>query len=279
MKIWSILEQILLIVHIVFLSSHAGGALKPAAEPFDPEALDGQLGIISNGVNNSYRESESIYKKLVEASLQGIVIAQGIPPRLIYANPTISRILGYSPDELTSLTFKQIENLIHPDDRLTFFSQYKDLLEGKSVGPNYEIRGIRKDGSTVWLELSATQIEYNGEPAVLATYVDITERKRAEGALQIRGEFEKLIMTISTNFINLTLADIDEEITRTLQKIGEFAGVDRSYVFLFNKNGERMRNTHEWCAPEIKPQIQRLQRIMMDQELTYFARIIKNRKA
>ena len=155
-------------------SGHAGGALKPAA---------GQRSIISNGVNNSYRESESIYKKLVEASLQGIVIAQGIPPRLIYANPAISRILLYSPDELTSLTPEQIESLIHPDDRLKFFSQYKDRLEGKSVGPSYEIRAIRKDGSTVWLELSATQIEYNGEPAVLATYVDITERKQAEEAL------------------------------------------------------------------------------------------------
>jgi len=44
---------------------------------------------------NSHSESENIYKKLVEASLQGIVIAQGIPPRLVYANPAISNILGY----------------------------------------------------------------------------------------------------------------------------------------------------------------------------------------
>jgi PAS domain S-box-containing protein len=146
-------------------SGHAGGALKSAAE---------QRGIISNGVKKLYQESKSIYKKLVEASLQGIVIAQGNPPRLVYANPAISRILGYSSDELTSLTSKQIQNLIHPDDRSVFFSRYQDRLEGKSILPNYEIRGIRKDGSAVWFELSATQIEYNGEPAVLAVYVDIT---------------------------------------------------------------------------------------------------------
>jgi PAS domain S-box-containing protein len=147
-------------------------------------------------IKKPYQESGSIYKKLVESSLQGIVIAQGIPPRLVYANPAITRILGYSSDELTSLTFKQTENLIHPDDRLTFFSRYKDRLEGKSIRPNYEIRGVRKDGSTVWLELSATGIEYNGEPAVLATYVDITERKLAEKTL---GESEERYRTILEN--------------------------------------------------------------------------------
>ncbi|MBM4350278.1 MAG: PAS domain S-box protein [Deltaproteobacteria bacterium] len=156
---------------------------------------------------NAYRESENIYKKLVEASLQGIVIAQGIPPRLVYANPAISRILGYSSDEPTSLTPKQIENLVHPDDRLTFFNQYKTLLEGKSVGPSYEIRAIRKDGSTVWLELSAIQIENNGEPAVLATYVDITERKRAEEALRESGEkYRTILENIEDGYFEVDLA-------------------------------------------------------------------------
>ena len=44
-------------------SGHAGGALKPAAESFDPEALDGQRSIISDGVNNSYREWASCFRE------------------------------------------------------------------------------------------------------------------------------------------------------------------------------------------------------------------------
>jgi PAS domain S-box-containing protein len=188
-------------------SGHAGGALKPAAESFDPEALDGQRSIISNGVNNSYRESESIYKKLVEASLQGIVIAQGIPPRLVYANPAFSRILGYSSDELSSLTIEQTQNLIHPDDRLIFFSRYKDRLEGKPVPPNYEVRGIRKDGSTIFLELSGARIEYNSKPAVLATLVDITERKRAEKALRASEErYRAILENIEDGYFEVDIA-------------------------------------------------------------------------
>jgi len=158
-------------------------------------------------IKKPYRESESIYKKLVESSLQGIVIAQGLPPRLIYANPAISRMLGYSSDELNSLTSEQIENLLHPDDRLKFFNQYKDLLEEKSKGANYEIRRIRKDGNTVWLELSATQIEYNGEPAVLATYIDNTERKRAEKTLRESEEkYRTILENIEDGYFEVDLA-------------------------------------------------------------------------
>lgn len=149
------------------------------------------------GIKKSSRESDELHRKLVESSLQGIVIAQGIPPRLVFTNPAISRILGYSHNELLSLTFDQTQNLIHPDDRSFFFSRYRDRLEGKSIDhPLSEIRAIRKDGSTVWLELSTTRIEYNGGPAVLATYVDITERKRSEKSLR---ESEERYRTILEN--------------------------------------------------------------------------------
>lgn len=227
---------------------------------------------------NIYSESENIYKKLVESSLQGIVIAQGLPPRLVYANPVISKFLGYSSDELTSFSIDEIDRLIHPEDRSEFFKRYYERLEGKLPPASFEFRGIRKDGSPVWLEVAGTEIEYQKQPAVLATFIDITERKQAEEQLIQKIKFEKLISTLSTNFINISSQEIDQEINRTLQKICEFEEVDRSYVFLFDDSLERMSNTHEWCAPGIEPHLQRLQQIKIDQEFPFFASVIKNRK-
>ena len=156
---------------------------------------------------NPHQESENIYKKLVEASLQGIVIAQGIPPRLDYANPAISKMLGYSSDELTSFTFEQIKKVVHPDDRSDLFGQYENHLEGKPVRPNYEVRIIRKDGNIVWLEVSATRIEYNGEPAVLATFIDITERKRAEELVRESEErYRSILENIAEGYYEVDLA-------------------------------------------------------------------------
>jgi PAS domain-containing protein len=70
------------------------------------------------------------------------------------------------------------------------------------------------------------------------------ERKRAEEALRYRFEFEKLIATISTHFINISLDQIDRGINRALKAIGEFAGVDRSYLFQFNPDG--ISSYFEW---------------------------------
>lgn len=87
--------------------------------------------------------------------------------------------------------------------------------------------------------------------------------------------FEKLITTISSNFINLTIDRIDDCINNALAMIGEFAGVDRSYIFLFYDNGMKMDNTHEWCARGIEPQIENLKGIAVDEELPWFSTKIK----
>jgi PAS domain S-box-containing protein len=151
-------------------------------------AEDVALGVRSLRLQRNLHESEAKYRILVEQSLQGIVIAQGPPPRLVFANLAMAKILGYTPDELTSLSLKETEGLVHPEDRAVFFGRFSDRLQGKPVPPRYEVRGIRKDGETRWLEISSNRIEYNGQPAVQATFTDITERKLAEQKLRLQSE-------------------------------------------------------------------------------------------
>jgi diguanylate cyclase (GGDEF)-like protein len=74
-----------------------------------------------------------------------------------------------------------------------------------------------------------------------------------------KANFDRLITTLSLNFIDLEPDYLDVEINRSLQMIGEFAAVDRSYVFLYSDDCKFMTNTHEWCAPGIEPQISQIQ--------------------
>jgi PAS domain S-box-containing protein len=86
------------------------------------------------------------------------------------------------------------------------------------------------------------------------TPAGFAEQKAVEDALHFRVEFEKLITSISTNFINLAPEQIDTGVANALGILGEFTKTDRSYVLLFDKNNENLERTHEWCAIGIESQ-------------------------
>jgi PAS domain S-box-containing protein len=130
------------------------------------------------------RQSEEKYRMLVDHSLQGIAIAQGLPPRIVFANPALAEILGYTAEELTSLEPGQEVTLIDAEYQDMFWGRYQDRVQGKSVPPRYEVLAVRKDGRKRWVEMFANRIEYDGKPAVQAVFIDITERKLAREALE-----------------------------------------------------------------------------------------------
>jgi PAS domain S-box-containing protein len=130
-------------------------------------------------VQSSLRQSEHRYRTLTEQSLLGVlVVAKGF--RIVYANRVIAEITGYSVDELLSLPPEKVQALVHPQDRAMVWGRFQRRLAGEDVPPHYEYCGIRKDGRVRWLEMHATAIEYDGEPAILAAITDITERKKLE---------------------------------------------------------------------------------------------------
>ncbi len=124
------------------------------------------------------RESESKFRAVAETAPIAIYIHDGA--RFLYVNPASEQISGYSRVELFELG---PWHMVHPE--------YMDLLRrrtlarqrGDAVPTRYEFPILTKSGETRWLDFSAGVIQFEGHQAILATAVDITERKRAE-ALQ-----------------------------------------------------------------------------------------------
>jgi diguanylate cyclase (GGDEF)-like protein/PAS domain S-box-containing protein len=67
-------------------------------------------------------------------------------------------------------------------------------------------------------------------------------------SLRHRLEFEKLISSISTNFINLPPEEIDNGIREALGTVGRFINADRSYVYLFSDDRSTAQMAFEWTA-------------------------------
>ena len=129
-------------------------------------------------------ESEAKYRTLVEESLQGIMIARGLPPRIIFANSAMSKTLGYTVEEFTSFSPQEVMDLIYSEDREAFFNRFKDRMMGIQKESSLDFRAVRKDGSIVWMQASSNRIQYNGQPALQAMFLDINERKKAEEPLR-----------------------------------------------------------------------------------------------
>ena len=69
-------------------------------------------------------------------------------------------------------------------------------------------------------------------------------------SLRHRLEFEKLISSISTNFINLPPEEIDNGILEALGTVGRFINADRSYVYLFADDRQTARLAYDWTAAD-----------------------------
>ena len=61
-------------------------------------------------------------------------------------------MMGCSVEELLSISSEEMLRLVHPDDQAAMLTRHRDRLAGKPVPARYEYRGIRKDGTEVWLE-------------------------------------------------------------------------------------------------------------------------------
>jgi PAS domain S-box-containing protein len=131
------------------------------------------------------RQAEQKYRGIFENSIEGIF--QTAPDgHYLSANPALARIYGYnSPGELvTALGDIERQLYIEPSRRAEFIR----LVQKEGSVADFESQVWRKDGQPIWISETARAVR-GPDGAVLyyeGTVQDITERKRAHEALEIR---------------------------------------------------------------------------------------------
>lgn len=191
--------------------------------------------------NAELRESEEKYRLLVENANEAVLVVQdGL---FKFFNCKTMEISGYSQEELASKPFAE---LIHPEDREMVVERHRRRLKGEKFLNVYPFRIIDKDGNVKWVEINAVLINWEGRPATLNFLTDITERKRAEEALEHR----ILALTQpSGELSNLALTDIiDVSLLQELQD--EFASCHDVASLMFTPTGEpitKPSNFSEFC--------------------------------
>lgn len=140
--------------------------------------------LVRRQAEKALRESEERLRTLSEATFEGIEISSG--QIIVDVNQQMATMFGYEIEEMYGM--KSIA-LVHPDDK----SIVKERMESRNQD-SYEVRGLRKDGRIVFVEVHPRSMTINEEKLRVTAIRDVTERKRIEEALRDSEEKFRVIL-------------------------------------------------------------------------------------
>ncbi|MEQ8191114.1 MAG: PAS domain-containing protein, partial [Candidatus Eremiobacterota bacterium] len=222
-------------------------------KPFDREHLYCLTNSLIKGWNKNFqlKESEERLRFALEGTSDGLWDIS-FSDKDTYCSPRCYTMLGYKPYEFP-WNNENLLKLIHPDDRDIIEKKfYHQLKSNKNIHTD-EYRLKTKSGKWKWISSKGKVVERDEEgkiKRIVGTYIDITRSKKARDALLYRFKVEKFFGSISTKFINIEPHNIDREIENTLGLLGEFTGIDRSYIHLMDGN-KIIKNVYQWVNKEI----------------------------
>ncbi|TFG37378.1 MAG: PAS domain S-box protein, partial [Syntrophobacterales bacterium] len=145
------------------------------------------------------KEGEINFFKLADET-NDCILMHDPEGKYVYANESAAKVIGYSISEILTKNFR---DLVHPDDLEMVSKKFDDRMEGKLSPGIYEGRFIRKDATTVYIEVSGTRLLWNEKPFVLVIARDVTDRKEGEKSLREREELYRAALESTVDGIAL----------------------------------------------------------------------------
>ena len=140
---------------------------------------------VVNALTNHARTQDEDARILLDCVPAGIVVfdAQG---NIKLVNASIEKLFGYKRFELLDRSIEVLVPLrlgdMHKAERNTF----PQKTEARPTGAGRDLTARRRDGSEFPVEIGLSPVSHGGSSAVMATVVDISERKRAEQREHVR---------------------------------------------------------------------------------------------
>ncbi|NJD08664.1 MAG: PAS domain S-box protein [Methylococcaceae bacterium] len=161
-----------------------------------------------------------IFDTVPEAML--VVDDQGTIAR---ANRAAEAVFGYQRDELRELSVERLIPAAYRQRHRGARAAFAASPTPRPMGQGLNLVGLRRDGSEFPVEISLGPLDVGGRPHVVATIVDITERRRAELLLQ---RYAQIVETAGE-----LLAFVDAD--------GNHQVVNPAYASLFGKTPDQLR--------------------------------------
>ncbi len=168
------------------------------------------------------------YYDMLEHSADAMYIVQD--SRFVLANRKLQDLLGYGDDELIGQHYRHV---IHRDSLRTLAEAFDECGQ-KLFIPNLEIQALRRDGSSLWLEISIGRLRGDERVGFAGVVRDINSRKE--------------MLEMKNRFLNIASHEIRVPLT-----------VIRGYARMLKKNRDQnLTAEQQECVAEICGQCERL---------------------
>ena len=189
-------------------------------------------------------QAEEKYRYLFDNAQVGLYWSGISDGEILECNNTFAKLFGYDTREECLAEYIALEHYIDPNTRSKLLEEIRDNKEVK----NYEIHVTKKDGTPIWLSISARVFEK--EDRIEGAAIDITERKKAEQKLKENTEFTQSILNAIQD--GLSVLDLDLNILSVnpfmIEKYGQIDRIlNRKCYDVYQKRSSPC----PWC-PSIK---------------------------
>jgi PAS domain S-box-containing protein len=127
-------------------------------------------------LEKALKASEKQFRAFVENSADGVLVTDVETYHIVYANPAIYALLGYSQQEMSEMTLSQIYSV---QDLEPVQKQFENLARGLEPMAR-AVPCLRKDGSVVYTDIAAKPFELDGRYFVVGYIRDVTDRMKVE---------------------------------------------------------------------------------------------------
>ncbi len=154
---------------------------------------------------DALREARDRFRNIFDHAPIGVAVVS-LEGRYLQVNSSLCEILGYTEQELQTLTWQEIT---HPDDLGVSSAYARRIVEGEFPRYHLEKRFLHSDGHTVWASLSVSLIrDAEGEPLSFVSQIqDVTDRKEVEQVIVESEERFRSLVQYSSDIITILETD------------------------------------------------------------------------